>query len=138
MTEEKRKILDRVNELIEKRKNELLSMIPDIHIIEDGIIIRSFNDWNNCNENNAIRFKRIPNINRPDEIVVLYYLPKGTILEMKKRECINFITCLSGGIELNVNNKTIFLESYSKISLEHNEFSGRTIDNTYLITTNRL
>jgi hypothetical protein len=138
MTDEKRKILDRVNELIEKRKKELLSLIPDIHVIEDGIIIRSFTDWDNCDENDAIRYKRIPNVNRPEEIVVLFYLPKGTMLEMKKRDYINFITCLSGSIELNVNNKTIFLESYKKISLEHNVFSGRTIENTYLITTNRL
>ncbi len=138
MTEEKRKLLDRVYELIDKRKKELLSLIPDIHEIDDGVIIRSFNEWENCDDNNAIKYKRIPNVNRPEEIVMLFYLPKGTIFEMKKRDYINFITCLSGSIEIDINNKTIFLESYSKVSLDHNEFSGRTTKNTYLITTNRV
>ena len=138
MTDEKRKILDRVYEQIDRRKKELLSLIPDIHEIEDGFIIRSFSVWKNCNDNDVIKYKRIPNINKPEEIVMLFYLPKGTIFEMKKRNYINFITCLSGSVEIDVNNKIIFLDSYSKVSLDHKEFCGRAIRNTYLITTNRI
>lgn len=137
MTNEKRKILNKVYEQIDRRKKELLSLIPDIHEIEDGFIIRSINDWKNRN-NDAIKYKKIPNINKSEEIVVLFYLPKGTIFEMKRENYINFITCLSGSVEIDVNNKIVFLDSYGKVFLDHKEFCGRVIRNTYLITTNRI
>lgn len=136
MTNERKILFKKVNELIDKKKNELLKCIPNIHEIEDGIIIRSFHDWNDCHENVEIKYKKIPNINRPEEIVFFYFLPKGTILEMKKREHINCVTCLTGKIELEYDNKIQILEPYSKICLDDNTFYCRTLENTYIITTN--
>lgn len=52
MNSEKRKVLDRINNLIDVRKNELLTLLPDIYEIVDGVIkIRSFSGWSNHNEN---------------------------------------------------------------------------------------
>ena len=136
MSEEKKRILERVNELIDKRRNELLSQFPVIHEIEDGIVIRFFTSWDNCDTDSNIRFKKIPNKTNPNEIVFFYYLPKGSVIEMKKRDYISCVTCLSGELELDINNKTHYLSSYNKMCLEHDEFKGKALENTYLLTTN--
>ncbi len=136
MTEERQLLFKKVNELIDKKKNELLKYLPDIHRIEDGIIIRSFEDWNDCEENPLIKYKKIPNINNSKELMFFYFLPKGTTLEKKKREYIKCITCLTGSIELTFDNKIHTLESYSKTCLDDNEFYVKTLENAYIVTTN--
>lgn len=135
ISERKKILLNKVNDLIDKKKNELLKLLPSIHKIDDGIVIRSFIDWDSCDEDNSVKYRRIHNINRVNEIIFFYYLPKNTILEIKKCDCINSITCLSGSIEIDTKKETFFLESYNKISLNDTEFCGKTLDNTYLITT---
>lgn len=136
MIDERKLLLKKINELIDKKKNELLKHLPNIHEIEDGIIIRSFQEWSDCDENTKIKYKKIPNINKPEEIVFFYFLPKGTILELKKREHVSCITCLTGKIELEFDGKIQILEPYSKMCLDDNMFYCRTLENTYIITTN--
>jgi len=136
MNEERKQLFRKVNELIDKKKNELLKSLPNIHEIEDGIIIRSFYGWNNCEENHEIKYKKIPNINKPEESVYFYYFPKGSVLETKERKHINCITCLTGNIEINVNNEIHNLKAYNKILLGHNNFGCKILENTYIITTN--
>lgn len=138
MTDEKRQILDKINKQILKLRNEMLDRFPAVHEIEDGFIIRFFTDWDSCDDNTKIRYKRIINVNKPDEKVVFFFIPKGAILEHRKRDYIGCITCINGGLELEIGDKTVLLEAYTKICLEDNEFHGKALENTYLITTNKV
>jgi hypothetical protein len=139
MTEEKRIILNKIDELISKRRTELLKELPSIHEIEDGIIIRFFTEWDNCEDGDGIRYKKVPNLDNPDESVVFFYIPKGAFFDLKQRFYIGCITCLSGRIDITVENRTRLLDGYSKICVESAEVQGLALENTYLITTsNRL
>ncbi len=138
MTQEREKILQRVNELIDRRKNELFKQFPNIHEIDDGFILRFFNNWDSCDDNTKIKYIKIPNISKPSETILFFYIPKGAYLEHKKREYVGCITCLSGELELEVDGKTIFLEGYTKMCLKTNEFHGRALENSYFITTNTI
>ena len=138
MTHEKRIILNKIDRLISKRKTELLKELPSVHEIDDGIVIRFFTKWDNCDDNNDIRFKKINNLDNPDEIVYFMFLPKNAIFNLMKRDYIGYISCLSGKLEININNKIRMLENHSKICLESDYFQGKALENTYIITTNKL
>ena len=135
MTTERKELLDKVNELINKRKKQLLDKLPSVHEVDDGIIIRFFAEWDNCNDNNDIKYKRIVT-ESPNEIVLFYYLPKGTYFELKERAYINCIVCLNGCVEIVTKDSIKVINSNSKVSLDTNLFEGRALENTYLITTN--
>lgn len=135
MKDEKRELLDKINGQIDKIRNRLLDMFPAIHEIEDGFIIRFFTDWDSCDDNTKIRYKRISNLNNPDEKIIFFFIPKGAYIEHKKRDYIESITCINGQLELTMNNKLVVLDSYCKVRLEDNEFHGRATENTYLITS---
>jgi hypothetical protein len=134
MTTEKKELLAKVNELINKRKKQLLEKLPSVHEVEDGIIIRFFAEWDNCV--NDIKYKRIINVDKPDEIVIFYYLPKGAYFELKERDYISCITCINGCLEIICNDNTRILEPQTKMCLESNHFEGRALENTYVVTTN--
>jgi len=138
MLNERKEVLNKINDLITKKKNELFKQIPDIHEIEDGIVIRSFSNWQNHDGNSGVKYRKIRNTSNVNDIVMFYYLPKGSIIEMKKDESINNVTCVSGQIELTCGNKTHFLDSYDKICLDRNEFQGKAIENTYIISSNTI
>jgi len=135
MTEEKRIILDKIDELISKRKAELLKSLPSIHEIDDGIIIRFFTDWDACI--NDIKYKRIINDANSGDTTIFYYLPKDAIIELKKRDYICCMTCLSGKIEIKFNGKTEILTGFKKICLDSDEFEGVALEDTYVLTTNK-
>jgi len=133
---EKKELLCKINALIHKRKEALLGKLPTIHKIEDGIVIRFFSEWDNC-DNTNIKYKKIPNEDKPDEIIIFFYLPKGAYFELEKRDYIGFMTCLNGKLELNFDNKIRILNPYTKICLNSDTFEGRALENTYVITTNK-
>lgn len=138
MTHEKRTILNKIDRLISKRKTELFKELPSVHEIDDGIVIRFFTEWDNCDNNNDIRFKKINNLDNPDEIIYFMFLPKNAVFDLMKRDYIGCISCLSGKLEINIDNKIRMLENHTKICLESDVFQGKALENTYIITTNKL
>jgi hypothetical protein len=138
MTDERKEILSRVNGLIHKRKEELLKKLPNIHQIDDGIVIRFFTAWDSCDENTGIKYKKIINDDKPEEKIVFFYLPKGAYFMLKKRDYIGCLTCLSGKLELEFDNKLRILDRYHKICLDSDVFEGHALENTYVVTTNQL
>jgi len=138
MTEERKKILDKINLQIDKLRNNLLDKFPAIHEIDDGIIIRFFTDWDCCDDNSKIRYKRIINEEKPEEKTIFMYLPKGAYFQHMKRDYVDSVICLSGEIELNINNEIVYIEKYTKKRLISNEFHGRVLENTYLIASNAM
>ena len=137
MTNERRAILDKVNALISKRKAELLKSLPSIHEIDDGIIIRFFTDWDNCNSNEQIRYKKIVDDKKPEDITIFYFIPKDAEIVLKKREYIKDIACISGKLELNLNGIIQQITGFKKIHLDIDEFQGIAIEDSYILTTNK-
>jgi len=135
MTEEKQIVLNKIDTLLNKRKAELLKKLPSIHEIDDGIIIRFFTEWDECH--NDIKFKRIIDDSKPEEVILFYFLPKGAVIERKKRDYIKCIACLSGELEIIEEGETRYLTSYKKFCLETDEFQGVALEDTYVITSNR-
>jgi hypothetical protein len=135
METEKQKVLKKIDELITKRKNEMLKELPSIHEIDDGIIIRFFTDWDNCEDDSKIKFKKIISHDNPNDSVVFFFLPKDSVFNLKQRYYIGNVICLNGKIDITVKNETRQLNGYSKISVDSNEVQGSAIENTYLITS---
>jgi len=135
MTNEKKEILDKVNGLIEKKKKELLKQLPIVHEVDDGIIIRFFAEWDNCNDNIEIKYKKVVTDNS-NEIIIFYYLPKGAYFKLKERSHINCVLCLNGCIEIKTENSVYVITGNQKKCLNTNFFEGRALENTYIITTN--
>jgi hypothetical protein len=137
MNNQKADILKRIDALIDKRKEELIRSFTSIHELNDGIILRSFSEWDNCGDNENIKYKIIPNKNDVDEIIVFHYIPKNTVFEHKKRDYIKSITTLSGKLELIINGEPLVIDNYCKIVLEDNTFSGVALEDTYTVTSSK-
>jgi len=133
LTEQKQIVLNRVNGLISKRHNELLERLPSVHEIDDGIVISFFTDWDNCADDNEIKFKKVDTPDNPDESMVFFFIPKGAFFELKQRFYIGCMTCLSGAIDITANNKTKLLEATTKICINTDDVIGKAYENTYLI-----
>jgi hypothetical protein len=138
MTDEKKQILDKINKQILRLRNELLDKMPSIHEIDDGIIIRFFTEWDNCADDNEIKYKKLINKDDPDESVVFFFIPKNAYFDLKQRYYIGCITCLNGKIDITANNEIKLLESYSKLCVHSADVQGKAYENTYiLVTSNR-
>ena len=136
MTEERREILDKVNGLIDKRKEDLLKKLPIVHEVSDAIIIRFFTKWDNCESNEEIRYKKLVNKENPNEILFFYYIPKGAYITLKKRDYIRTITCLNGLLELDIDGKLLFVSELEKVIVDSDLWHGKALENTYVLTTN--
>lgn len=134
MEKEKKYLLEKVHGLINERKEAILQKLPNVHEIDDGIIIRFFTNWDNCEDDNTIKFKRIVNQDDPNESIVFFYIPKGGYFDLKQRFYIGCMTCLNGSINVTFKNQTKTLKGYSKICVETDEIEGIAQENTYLIT----
>lgn len=135
MKEEKQIILKKIDELISKRKAELIQQLPSVHEVDDGIIIRFFTDWDNCDDNDAIKHKIVKNLDDPDESIVFFYIPKDSYFDLKQRFYVGCMTCLNGKIEITAKGESRVLENSTKICVDSAEIQGRALENTYLVTT---
>lgn len=135
MTEEKKIILDKIDVLLSKRKAELLKELPSVHDVDDGIIIRFFTEWDNCEDDNTIKFKKLNAVDNEDESIVFFFIPKDALFDLKQRYYIGCITCLNGIIDITVNNETRLLEHYTKMCINSADVQGKAYENTYLIVT---
>jgi hypothetical protein len=133
MTEEKRQLLTKIHSQINKKKQDILNSLPVVHSIEDGIVIRFFSNWEQCEDDYRIKFRKIQ-CDNPEDVKYNFFLPKGTILDIKKREYAGCITCLSGEIELEVNGKVVHLSEHMEKCLENDVYHGKVIRDAYLLT----
>jgi len=134
MNEEKKYIIDRIDKLLDKRKSEMLQNFPYIHEIGDGVVVRYFNNWGYCSENEQIRFKRVPNEENTNDVTVLHFIPKDTKIKLAKRDYVHSAICLTGRIDFIINNITKQLTSYSKMYFNTDEFEAYALEDTYVIT----
>jgi hypothetical protein len=134
MNAEKKLLLEKIHKLINDKKEVLLKEYPDVHEVDDGIIVRFFTEWDNCEDAEEIKFKKLES-EVADENVVFWYLPKGSSFELNQKFFIGCMTCLNGKMEIEVNDETIFLESYEKKCVNSEEVKAKVLENTYLLTT---
>jgi hypothetical protein len=134
--EKKKIILDKINELIDNRKTELLKQFPYIHEIDDGIIVRSFTKWDNCDDNKDIKYKKIINENNLDEVIIYVFIPKNTVINEDKKDYIRTLIVLSGKIEININNEKTTLTGFTKTTLNIEKLNAIALEDSYLITSN--
>lgn len=137
MSEEKKKILDRINELIDKRKEELFLRFPYIHEIEDGIIIRFFTDWDNCKVNEEVRYRKFTNDSDDGDVTILHFIPKDTKLYLNKRDYIHSVICINGKLDIKIDEEIFTLKSHKKLYLPNNELEAYAHEDTYVITQNK-
>lgn len=133
MTSERKLLLEKINTQISNKRKMLMSHIPTIHEIEDGFVIRLFSNWNSCEDNKKVKYKKIKS-DDPNEIMYNFFLPKGTTLDIRKRKYAGCVICLSGHIELCVNNEIIQLKAHTKKCLNDDTYHGRVLRDTYIVT----
>lgn len=134
MISEKKYLFEKINRLIEEKKQNLFNSIPNVHEIDDGVIVRFFTHWDNCKDDNQIKFKKIVSLDNINESIVFFYIPQGSFFDLKQRFFIGDLICLNGEIDLTFKNQTKYLNGYTKISIESDEVEGVAHENTYLIT----
>jgi len=135
MTDEKHKLLEKIHQQIREKKALLKAQLPSVHRIDDGVIIRFFTKWDNCEDDDSIKFKKIVNVDNPDESVVFFYIPKGASFDLKQRYYIGCVTCLDGRMKLTYDKQTRHIEGYSKACINSSEIVGYALENTYLLTS---
>lgn len=129
MSEERLLLLERINDLIDKRKLDLLQRVPFMHEFDGGVIIQYFTDWLDLFNN--IKYKRIVNQFNDKDITTIYFLPKGVEFKLNGMPNISDIICVTG--KITVNNDIMLTES-TKISLKWNEITLNCIEDSYVIT----
>ena len=93
----------------------------------------NFSKWELCEDNESIRYQKIVS-DDPEELLYHFYLPKGTILDIKKREYAGCILCLSGRIDLFVENDVVELRANLKKCLESDVYHGKVLRDSYVVT----
>lgn len=129
MSEERLLLLERINDLIDKRKLDLLQRVPFMHEFDGGVIIQYFTDWLDLFNN--IKYKRIVNQFNDKDITTIYFLPKGVEFKLFDSDNISDIICVTGKIMVNSD---IMLTESTKISLKWNEIILNCIEDSYVIT----
>jgi quercetin dioxygenase-like cupin family protein len=67
-----------------------------------------------------------------------FFLPKGSIFDVRKHKYIETMVCLEGKIQLHYNDKTKMLSSFTRFNIpEDMKHYGIAIENTYMLVTSR-
>ena len=137
MNKDRIDLINKINNLIEKRKIELLQRMPFVHEIDDGIVIRFFSDWGECEFHDGVKIKKIINDDDITDITIFYFIPKGVSFNSLEYKNINSLLCMYGSIDLNINDKVNIISGGKKISINNNHFSATAIDDTYILTLSK-
>lgn len=127
-------LYSKLNRLISEKKERIMNMLPTTHIINDGIIIRFFNGWES-GENN-IKIHEIFNHDNESLKSYLFYMPKGSMFDIKKHSFKESIVCLDGELEIYIENKRVFMSDYSKKIIDVNlDHQVKALKNSYVLVT---
>lgn len=136
-SDERKNVINDIKNAINKRKDFLLSQLPLIHTINDGIIIRFFYGWSESEHKN-VKYIEIKNNSEDKTKTYYFYLPKGSVFDVREHAYIEDIICLEGKIQLHYDDKTKILYSFSKESIPpKTKHYGIAIENTYLVVTSK-
>lgn len=138
MITEKQKLLDKINKTIMLKRDRLLSKLPQIHKVSDGIAIRFFSTWENCRYNNNIKFKNITDDENSNERLTFFYIPKDTIFTVESNYDSLNIICLDGFLEVDNSDSLYIMNSFTKKTFNGKNFQGKALENSYVLTSNNI
>ena len=133
MNTQKQKLLDKIHEQLQRKKEALRAKMPVVHKIDDGLVIRFFSDWEKCEDNTKVRYVEVES-DVEGEKIYKFYLPKGTNLDIKKREYAGCIICLEGHLVLDVEGELVVLTTNTKRCLSSDVFEGKVLKDSYVLT----
>lgn len=129
----KQSLISDIKSSINKRKEYLISKMPLVHTINDGIIIRFFNGWNDS-EHKDVKYINITNENQINTKAFYFFLPKGSIFDVREHKYEEQLICLDGKIQLHYNDNIKILNSFSRFNVPSNtKHYGIALDNTYMV-----
>lgn len=137
MSTERTNIINDIKNAINKRKEILLKKIPLVHTLNDGIVIRFFNGWEDS-EYSDIKFIEIANSILEDDKTYYFFLPRGSIFSVKKHEFEETLICLDGKVQLHIEDEVKMMNSFTKHHIPpQKKHYGIAIDDTYMLVNRK-
>ena len=137
MSTERTNIINDIKNAINKRKEILLKKIPLVHTLNDGIVIRFFNGWEDS-EYSDIKFIEIANSILEDDKTYYFFLPRGSIFSVKKHEFEETLICFDGKVQLHIVGEVKMMNSFTKHHIPpQKKHYGIAIDDTYMLVNRK-
>jgi len=133
-SKEYKETVNRVKDLIKKRKRHLFEKLPVVHKIDDGVSIRFFSAWSNSKYHKGVKYRKIDSIDNSGDKNYLAFLPKGTYINIRKHDYSECLICLDGKISLDIDGQIMTLDSFTEKCIKPNvEHSGKALVDTYIV-----
>ena len=137
MSTERTNIINDIKNAINKRKEILLKKIPLVHTLNDGIVIRFFNGWEDS-EYSDIKFIEIVNSRLEDDKTYYFFLPRGSIFSVKEHEYEETLICLDGKVQLNIEDEVKMMNSFTKHHIPpQKKHYGIAMNDTYMLVNRK-
>lgn len=137
MSTERTNIINDIKNGINKRKEILLKKIPLVHTLNDGIVIRFFNGWEDS-EYSDIKFIEIVNSRLEDDKTYYFFLPRGSIFSVKEHEYEETLICLDGKVQLNIEDEVKMMNSFTKHHIPpQKKHYGIAMNDTYMLVNRK-
>lgn len=137
MSTERTNIINDIKNGINKRKEILLKKIPLVHTLNDGIVIRFFNGWEDS-EYSDIKFIEIVNSRLEDDKTYYFFLPRGSIFSVKEHEYEETLICLDGKIQLHIEDEVKMMNSFTKHHIPpQKKHYGIAMNDTYMLVNRK-
>lgn len=127
-------IYQKINKILQDKIKTTINGIPVIHELSDGVVIRSFNEWEKLILNEDIRFRNIINIENNISNQTIYFVPKDCIIDFTDKENNKNITILNGKIELLYETgKKQIIPEYNSTEINEKLTYCKSMDDSYVI-----
>ena len=137
MSTERTNIINDIKNAVNKRKEILLKKIPLVHTLNDGIVIRFFNGWEDS-EYSDIKFIEIENSRLGDDKTYYFFLPRGSIFSVKRHEYEETLICLDGKIQLHIEDDVKMMNSFTKHHIPpQKKHYGIAMNDTYMLVNRK-
>ena len=117
MTPELKIAFEKVKKIIYDRKESLIDVLPVVHELEDGILIKFFANWESM-ENDEIKFKKISSLDDITEKIFLGYIPEGVKLKARSNEFKECIICLDGNLLIDIEGDITEMTPFTKLCID--------------------
>lgn len=133
MTPELKQAFEKAKQIIYNKKESLVGILPVVHELEDGILIKFFANWQSS-EVDEIKLKKISSLDNPDEKIFLGYVPKGIKVIARSNDYKECIICLDGHLIIDVEGDIREMTAFTKLCVDANKkYNGEALINSYFI-----
>jgi hypothetical protein len=133
MTSELKEAFEKAKKIIYDKKELMVDSLPVVHELEDGILIKFFSKWEDC-EHEKIKIKKISSLDNEHEKIYLGFLPKGIKIKARTNDFLECFILLDGQITIDVEGDIKSLEAFTKMCIKpQNNYSGEAFKDSYVI-----